>query len=93
MIREILNETSTSEETNQDVDNPFNFESEIENYAGKYTELAPYEMAEKVYGSYDNLDFFLQNFNYDNSMTNWYIFENFVKFIDKNRIGSFEKKM
>ena len=66
---------------------------EIENYSRKNTELAPYEMCEKILNSYSNLDFFLTNFNYDHSMTNWYLYENFIKYIEKNRIGSFEKKI
>ena len=65
----------------------------IENYSRKFTDLAPYEMADKILNSYKHLDFFINNFNYDNSMTNWYIYENFIRFIDKNRIGSFEKKI
>lgn len=68
-------------------------EEEIENYSRKLTELAPYEMCEKVLNSSGTLDFFLQNFNFDHSMTNWYIYENFVKYIDKNRVGTFETKM
>ena len=66
---------------------------EIESYSRKNTELAPYEMCEKILNSYSNLEFFLENFNYDHSMTNWYLYENFIKYIDKNRIGSFEKKV
>jgi len=89
---EDYNSDQSDEIDQQDNVSEIDFETEIENYSRKFTELAPYEMAEKVLGSYENLDFFLKNFNYDNSMTNWYIFENFVKFIDKNRIGSFEKK-
>jgi replication factor C subunit 1 len=65
----------------------------VDNYSRKLTELAPYEMCEKVLNSNDTLDFFLENFNFDHSMTNWYIYENFVKYIDKNRIGSFDKKV
>ena len=68
-------------------------EEAIENYSRKLTELAPYEMCEKVLNSSGTLDFFLQNFNFDHSMTNWYIYENFVKYIDKNRMGSFENKV
>lgn len=65
----------------------------IENYSRKLTELAPYEMCEKILNSSGTLGFFLQNFNFDHSMTNWYIYENFVKYIDKNRIASFDKKI
>jgi DNA polymerase III delta prime subunit len=68
-------------------------ENIIENYSRKLTELAPYEMCEKVLNSMGTLEFFLQNFNFDHSMTNWYIYENFVKYIDKNRIGSFNNKL
>ena len=66
---------------------------EIEQYSRKNTDLAPYEMCEKILNSYSNLQFFLNNFNYDHSMTNWYLYENFIKYIEKNRIGSFEKKV
>lgn len=86
----IDNNILNSKQPNEDIENQIDYE--IENYARKYTELAPYEMAEKILGSYDKLNFFLENFNYDNSMTNWYIFENFIKYVDKNRIGSFQKK-
>ena len=68
-------------------------ENIIENYSRKLTELAPYEMCEKVLNSVSSLDFFLENFNFDHSMTNWYIYENFVKYIDKNRIGAFDNKL
>ena len=33
------------------------------------------------------------NYNFDSSMTNWYIYENFIKYIDKNRVGSIKKKI
>ena len=66
---------------------------DIESYSRKNTELAPYEMCEKILNSYSTLDFFLENFNYDHSMTNWYLYENFIKYIEKNRMGSFEKKV
>lgn len=68
-------------------------EEDIENYSRKRTELAPYEICEKILNSFKNLEFFLDNFNYDNSMMNWYIYENFIKYIEKNRIGSFKQKL
>jgi DNA polymerase III delta prime subunit len=76
-------------ENNDSVD----IDSEIENYSRKLTELQPYEMCEKVLNSNKTLEFFLENFNFDQSMTNWYIYENFVKYIDKNRTGNIEKKI
>jgi DNA polymerase III delta prime subunit len=86
-----LEKSSAPDEADEIQDNTQ--ENIIENYSRKLTELAPYEMCEKVLNSSGTLDFFLENFNFDHSMTNWYIYENFVTYIDKNRVGSFENKM
>ena len=70
-----------------------NLENDINNYSRKRTELAPFEMCEKVLNSVKSLDFFMDNFNFDHSMTNWYIYENFIKYLDKNRVGNIDKKI
>ena len=75
-----------------DTDDFYLLNNEIDNYSRKLTELAPYEMSEKILNSFSTIDFFLNNYNFDNSMTNWYIYENFIKYIDKNRVGNIKKK-
>ncbi len=90
---EINNKIDENNSNGQQLDFSENQLEIIENYSRKLTELAPYEMCEKILNSSGTLDFFLKNFNFDHSMTNWYIYENFVKYIDKNRIGSFDKKI
>ena len=87
----------SSENCNLDLEcdnnNDLKLLDEIDNYSRKLTDLAPYEMCEKILNSSKSLKFFLDNFNFDHSMTNWYIYENFVKYIDKNRVASFDKKI
>ena len=84
-------------DVNVTIDNDDNFylklDVSLDNYSRKTTDLAPYEMSDKLLNSYKSIDFFLENFNHDNSMTNWYLYENFIKYIDKNRIGSLKKKL
>lgn len=75
------------------LENLINIDNEIDNYSRKLTELQPYEMCEKILNSSNTLEFFLKNFNYDQSMTNWYIYENFIKYIDKNRMAHLDKKL
>ena len=91
------NEIQVEEETQgceeEPLETTIDIDEEIENYSRKLTELQPYEMCEKILNSCRTLEFFLENFNYDQSMTNWYIYENFVKYIDKNRVGNLDKKI
>ena len=87
-----LNEIKSDDEYENEQETSKLF-SEIDNYSRKLTELAPYEMCEKVLNSTNTLEFFMKNFNFDHSMTNWYIYENFVKYIDKNRVGSHDTKV
>ena len=92
-IKTLNDNDDNNDDDNNDKDFDFDFDKEVDNYSRKLTELQPYEMCEKILNSNNNLDFFLSNFNFDQSMTNWYIYENFVKYIDKNRIGNIEKKI
>ena len=86
--------TNISNLNNDDDEDDFDMlNNEIDNYSRKLTELAPYEMSEKLLNSFSTIDFFLNNYNFDNSMTNWYIYENFIKYIDKNRVGNIKKKV
>jgi DNA polymerase III delta prime subunit len=82
-----------SDDEDQDDDETSKLFSEIDNYSRKLTELLPYEMCEKVLNSTNTLEFFMKNFNFDHSMTNWYIYENFIKYIEKNRIASHDVKV
>ena len=88
-----LDEDQDISEEDKYLESLLNIDNEIDSYSRKLTELQPYEMCEKILNSNNTLEFFLQNFNYDQSMTNWYIYENFIKYIDKNRIGHLDKKM
>jgi DNA polymerase III delta prime subunit len=98
-----INESNTNKNDtnmNLDIDLDINIEdhfesieAEINNYSRKRTELAPFEMCEKVLNSVKTLNFFIDNFNFDHSMTNWYIYENFIKYLDKNRVANIDKKI
>lgn len=90
---DLLNSNDVDCEEDAGLESFLSIDNEIDNYSRKLTQLQPYEMCEKILNSSNTLDFFLKNFNYDQSMTNWYIYENFVKYIDKNRIGHLDKKL
>ena len=57
-----VNEDAKEDALNNDDICEDSTENIIENYSRKLTELAPYEMCEKVLNSVGTLDFFLENF-------------------------------
>lgn len=96
-IRLSKDPVDTDIDTDIDIDNNESclesIESEIEKYSRKITTLAPYEMAEKLLYSNKNYKFYIDSFNYDRNMTVWYLYENCVKYVDKNCLINFDKKL
>ena len=65
----------------------------LENFGRKIVECSSYELTEKILNSYKTVPFFLENYSCDKSTINWYIYENFIRYIDKNRIGNIDTKI